>query len=87
MQLSIKNETLRRLKTTAGHLKGIEKMVEEDKYCGDVLLQLQAVISSLQKISGLVLENHLNTCLRAAIRRGEDEEVIRELKTLLKFRS
>ena len=57
-------------------------MVEADKYCADVLLQLQAVIASFGKISSIILENHLETCLRAAMRRGEEEEVIAELKTL-----
>lgn len=85
MQGSSKDETIRRLKTAGGHLKAVERMVDEDKYCADVLLQLQAVIASLEKVNGIILENHLETCLRAAIRRGEDEEIIKELKTLLKF--
>jgi DNA-binding FrmR family transcriptional regulator len=61
-------------------------MVEADKYCADVLLQLQAVIASLEKISSIILENHLETCLRAAMRRGEEEEVIAELKTFMKYK-
>lgn len=60
-------------------------MVDEDKYCADVLLQLQAVIASLQRINDLIFENHLETCLRAAIRRGEEEEIVQELKSLLKL--
>lgn len=86
MQGEKKEETLRRLKTAGGHLKAVERMVEEDKYCADVLMQLNAVISSLDKVNSLILENHLETCLRAAIRRGEEEEVVRELKTLLKYK-
>lgn len=61
-------------------------MIEEDKYCADILLQLQAVSASLEKVSNIILENHLETCLRAAIRRGEEEEVVRELKTFIKFK-
>jgi CsoR family transcriptional regulator, copper-sensing transcriptional repressor len=86
MQGEKKDDTLRRIKTASGHLKAVERMLEEDKYCADVLLQLQAVIASLEKVSNLVLENHMETCMRAAIRRGEEQEVIRELKTFLKFR-
>jgi DNA-binding FrmR family transcriptional regulator len=85
MQGSGKEDTMRRLKTAGGHLKAVERMVDEDKYCADILLQLQAVIASLEKVNGIILENHLETCLRAAIRRGEDEEIVKELKTLLKF--
>jgi len=82
-----KEDTLRRLKTAVGHLKAVERMVQEDKYCADILLQLQAVISSLEKVSNIILENHLETCLRAAMRRGEEEEVIAELKTFLKYKN
>ncbi|HZK25127.1 MAG TPA: metal-sensitive transcriptional regulator [Oscillospiraceae bacterium] len=81
-----KDATLRRLKTAGGHLKAVERMVEDDKYCADVLLQLQAVIASLEKVSNIILENHLETCLRAAMRRGEEEEVIDELKTFMKYK-
>lgn len=69
-----------------GHLKAVEQMVTEDRYCADILLQLSAVIASLKKTSNIILENHLETCLRAAMRRGEDEEVIRELKSFLNFK-
>lgn len=86
MQGPKKEDTLRRLKTAVGHLKAVERMVEADKYCEDVLLQLQAVIASLEKISSIILENHLETCLRAAMRRGEEEEVIAELKTFMKYK-
>lgn len=86
MQGQKKKTTLRRLKTAGGHLKAVERMVEDDKYCADVLLQLQAVIASLEKVSNIILENHLETCLRAAMRRGEEEEVINELKTFMKYK-
>jgi DNA-binding FrmR family transcriptional regulator len=86
MQGEKKEDTLRRIKTASGHLKAVERMIDEDKYCADVLLQMQAVIASLEKVSNIVLENHLETCMRAAIRRGEEEEVIREIKTFIKYR-
>jgi CsoR family transcriptional regulator, copper-sensing transcriptional repressor len=86
MQGGKKEDSLRRIKSAAGHLKAVERMVDEDQYCADVLMQLLAVIASLEKVSDLILENHLETCMRSAIRRGEEEEVIRELKTFMKFR-
>lgn len=86
LQGAKKEDTLRRLKTASGHLRAVERMIDEDKYCADVLLQLQAVIASLEKVSNLILENHMETCMRAAIRRGEEEEVIRELKTFIKYK-
>ena len=86
MQGPKKDDTIRRLKTANGHLKAVERMIDEDKYCADVLLQLQAVISSLEKVSDIVLENHLETCMRSAILRGEDDEIIKELKTFMKYK-
>ena len=60
-----------RLINIEGHVRGIERMVEEDAYCIDVIRQIQAVQSALNKISTMVLENHLNSCVITAIR-GDD---------------
>ena len=76
------NTVLRRLKTIEGHLKGIVRMVEEDAYCIDVIRQIQAVQAALNKVSTLILEEHLNSCLISVVR-GEDpqerERVLGEL--------
>ena len=53
----------RRLKTVEGHIRGIQRMLDEDAYCIDVIRQIQAVQSALNKVSGLILENHLHSCL------------------------
>lgn len=75
-------DTLNRLKTVEGHVRGIERMVEEDAYCIDIIRQIQAVQSALNKISSSVLENHLNSCLITAVR-GDDmaerERVLKEI--------
>lgn len=77
-----KPDISKRLKTIEGHLKGIERMVDEDAYCIDVIRQIQAVSAALNKVSGMILENHLNTCLITAVR-GEDpkerERVLAEI--------
>jgi CsoR family transcriptional regulator, copper-sensing transcriptional repressor len=64
-------EILRRLKSVEGHVRGIERMVEEDAYCMDVVNQVLAVQRALKKVSALVLDRHLHTCATSAIR-GED---------------
>lgn len=79
----MKNETsLERLKNVEGHIRGIEHMVAEDAYCIDILRQIQAVQSALNKVSNLILEGHLNSCVITAIR-GEDanerERVLKEI--------
>ena len=75
-------EALKRLKTIEGHVRGIERMVENDAYCIDVISQIQAVQAALNKVSAMILDGHLNSCLITAVR-GEDpeerERVLREI--------
>lgn len=73
-------EALARLKTAEGHLRGIQRMVEEDAYCIDVIRQIQAVQSALNKVSTMVLDNHLNSCVITAIRGEDPQERERVLK-------
>jgi len=79
----MKNQNaLARLKTIEGHVRGIEKMIENGDYCIDVIRQIQAVQSALNKVSITVLDGHLNSCLVTAIR-GDDvkerERVLNEI--------
>jgi DNA-binding FrmR family transcriptional regulator len=77
-----RSDAIQRLKTTEGHLRGIQRMLEEDAYCIDIIRQIQAVQAALNKISTLILDQHLNSCLIAAIH-GEDpderEQKLREI--------
>src|SRR5678816_513755 len=69
LEVHMENEnTLRRLKTIEGHLRGVIRMVEEDTYCIDVIRQIQAVDAALNKVSTKILENHLNSCVINAIK-------------------
>ncbi len=81
-----KKEALQRVRTAIGHLKGIEKMIEGDKYCIDIINQITAVQSSLRKLSDQVLEGHLHSCVKGAIKRGDDEEILRELMEVFRHR-
>lgn len=64
----------RRLKTVEGHIRGIQRMLEEDAYCIDVLRQIQAVQAALNKIGALILEEHLHSCVISAIRSDDPDE-------------
>ena len=70
------------MKSIAGHVKGIERMLENDAYCIDVIKQIQAVEAALSKVSTLLLDGHLHSCLITAVR-GEDvqerERVLAEI--------
>ncbi|GIV76141.1 metal-sensitive transcriptional regulator [Litorilinea aerophila] len=63
-----------RLASAAGHLKGIERMVQEDAYCIDIIRQIQAVQAALQKVNIMLLDNHLHTCVTSAIRGDDPDE-------------
>ena len=75
-------DTLRRLKTIEGHLRGIIRMVDEDAYCIDVIRQIQAVESALNKVSTRILEGHLNSCVITAIEGQDQSERERVLKEI-----
>lgn len=75
-------DTLRRLKTIEGHLRGIIRMVEEDTYCIDVIRQIQAVEAALNKVSAQILEGHLNSCVITAIEGQDQSERERVLKEI-----
>jgi DNA-binding FrmR family transcriptional regulator len=77
-----KIDTLRRLKTIEGHMRGIQRMVEEEAYCIDVIRQIQAVQSALNKVSSKVLNDHLHSCLITAVRGDDPDERERVLKEI-----
>ena len=74
-----KQSLLRRLSRIRGQVEGIRKMVEEDRYCPDILQQFDAVHSALKSTQKELLANHLNRCATSAIERGgEEAEQVRE---------
>lgn len=74
-------DLLARLKRVEGQVRGIARMVEEDVYCVDVLTQIQAVVSALEKVGLLLLADHIRGCVRDALTGsdGEGEEKVAEL--------
>jgi DNA-binding FrmR family transcriptional regulator len=78
-----KNNSIRRLQTVEGHIRGVQRMVEEDAYCIDVIRQINAIQSALNKISINILEDHLNTCLTSAVRGESDHDRERVLQEIV----
>jgi len=72
-----------RLNRIKGQIEGIAGMLEENRYCGDILIQISAAESALRSLSYLILEEHLATCVADKIKNG-DEEVIKETVELVK---
>ncbi|HIY50872.1 MAG TPA: metal-sensing transcriptional repressor [Candidatus Olsenella avicola] len=79
----LKADVTRRINRAVGQLNGIRAMVEEDRYCGDVLTQLAAVESAVKAISREVMRDHLETCVVERIQAG-DTEVTDEVMDLFR---
>lgn len=77
-----KTDSIRRLKIAEGHIRGIQRMLEEDAYCIDVIRQIQAVQSALNKVSAQILDNHLHSCLITAVQGEDSQERERVLKEI-----
>lgn len=73
----------KRLNRAIGQLSGVKRMIDEDRYCGDVLTQLAAAESAVKRVSDLVLREHLETCVSDRIRKG-DASAIDEVMDLLR---
>lgn len=79
-----KDKILNRLKRVEGQIRGIQKMVEEDRYCVDILVQISAVQSALKNTGLTVTERHMKHCVTDAIQSGDGEPSIEELMAVLK---
>lgn len=77
-----KKQLLIRIKRIDGQLAGIKKMIEEDKYCNDILIQIVAAEKSLKSLANLMFENHIYRCISDDIK---SEEVIDEMTSLFKI--
>ena len=72
-----------RLSKIEGHVRGIRNMVEEDRTCSDVLIQIAAVRSAIDKVAQIVLEDHMETCMVEAVKSGKAEAYLSEFKEAL----
>ncbi len=68
-----KDDVLKRLRRIEGQVRGLQRMVEEDRYCGDVLTQFSSVQQALRGAARIITRNHLETCVTDAIRSGNEE--------------
>lgn len=85
MKNLIKKQQLNRINYIQGHLGGIKKMIENDRYCIDVILQNEAVIKAIKKVNQIILESHLNNCVTRAIKGRNVKERKKKIKELLEI--
>lgn len=81
-----KDDLTTQLKRIEGQVRGIRRMIEEEKYCVDVLTQVAAARAALNKVGMSILEDHTHGCVKKAVAEGEDNEIIDELmEVIFKF--
>ncbi|WP_042276722.1 metal-sensitive transcriptional regulator [[Clostridium] dakarense] len=84
-----KEALMKRLKRIEGQVKGIQKMLDEERYCVDILVQISAIRSAINKVGTIILENHIKGCVSESIKQGDcegTENMINELMyTIDKF--
>ncbi len=78
-----KNKLVTRINKLIGQMNGIKKMIENDRYCDDILIQLSAIDKSIKSLANVILDNHMHTCLIENIENG-NYEVINEIIDLFK---
>ncbi|MGH8912414.1 MAG: metal-sensitive transcriptional regulator [Acidimicrobiia bacterium] len=85
MKQEHKQASLNRLKTVRGHLDGVLGMVENERYCPEIMKQVSALQSSLEKVNRILLQNHLETCVTHAVAEGRTAEIVDELMETMKY--
>lgn len=79
MNNEIKRKVIRRLKLVEGQVRGLQKMVVEEKYCVDIITQSSAIKEAISGVEGLMLENHLSTHVIEQIKSGKNKQAISEI--------
>lgn len=75
-------DAIKRLSYIEGHLAGVKKMVDEDRYCVDILRQTFAVRRAIQKLESQLIGGHLRTCVVEGVKEGREEQILSELVEL-----
>ena len=78
-----KKTIITRLNRIAGQIGGVKKMIEDDKYCDDVLIQLSAIDKSVKSLANLIVEKHMYSCVLENVKNG-NTEVLSEVANLFK---
>lgn len=85
MQRENKPKLLNRLNRIEGQVRGVARMVDEDRYCIDILTQIQAARAALSRVETEMLKDHLSHCIEAAITGGDHEEQRRKASELIQL--
>lgn len=86
MRKDIIPRAIRRLKIIEGQIRGLQKMVEEDKYCIDIIAQASAIKEALSGVEDLLLENHLSTHVIHQVKSGHEQQATEEILKVYKLK-
>ncbi|NQV06822.1 metal-sensitive transcriptional regulator [bacterium] len=85
MKLEHHRSAINRLKTVRGHLDAVIGMVEDQRYCPEIMKQVSALQGSLEKVNRVLLQNHVETCVVRAVDEGRSAEIVDELLETLRY--
>jgi CsoR family transcriptional regulator, copper-sensing transcriptional repressor len=85
MRQDIKAKAQRRLKLIEGQIRGVQKMVDDEKYCVDIITQTSAIKEALSGVEDLILENHLTTHVIHQIKHGKEDQATKEILKVYKL--
>jgi DNA-binding FrmR family transcriptional regulator len=77
------SDKLNRLNKIEGQIKGIKRMIENQRYCIDILTQIKAVVSALKKVEQTILKDHIDSCLKSAVKSRSDLEIQNKLDEVM----
>ncbi|MCK4978852.1 MAG: metal-sensitive transcriptional regulator [Candidatus Delongbacteria bacterium] len=78
-------ENINRLNKIEGQVRGIKKMIEDHRYCIDILTQTKAIRSAIVKVEEKILENHLNTCVRSSFKSNNERDIEDKIGEIIKI--
>lgn len=81
----LQDDLQKRLNRAIGQLNGVKRMLDENRYCGDILVQLAAAESAVHRTSEIILKNHLETCVVEKVQKGETEAIDEVMDLIRKF--
>jgi DNA-binding FrmR family transcriptional regulator len=81
-----KDTCITRLKKIEGQIRGLQKMIQEDAYCVDVITQTSAVRNALKSLEDVMLESHLQSCVIAQVKNGQEDKAVSEILKVYKLK-
>jgi len=83
MDAETKHRALARLRRIAGQIQGVQRMVDEDKYCVDIMLQISAIQGALEQVSKILMARHIESCVMDSMKAGSEKERARKIEELM----